>query len=136
VLLGEGARRREGVSDFRFIQNNALLPHTSQKGLDPPVVPIGFVLPHDPVQPRLPAPQGHHPPHVVGRGHVGRLVEMAGNAQLGRGGFHHLGPSVMVDVGRRMAGGRSKHKPVRFYSNIVVNSKVDCGKKKNSKSHQ
>ena len=34
MLLGEGARRREGVSDFRFIQNNALLPHTSQKGLD------------------------------------------------------------------------------------------------------
>ena len=34
MLLGEGARRREGVSDFRFIQNKALFPHTTQEGLD------------------------------------------------------------------------------------------------------
>ena len=34
LLLGEGARRREGVSDFRFVQNKALFPHTTQEGLD------------------------------------------------------------------------------------------------------
>ena len=34
VLLGKSAWWREIVSDFGFVQNEALLLHTSQKGLD------------------------------------------------------------------------------------------------------